>query len=249
MKISAIVLTKNEEDNIEKCLKRLTFCDEIIVIDDNSTDDTAVLAKNIGAKVYSRSLNGDFASQRNFGLEKAKSEWVLFIDADEIVTPSLREEIKQMGNEQIYKYSGFYIKRQDFFLGKTLKYGEAGNIKLLRFARKGKARWKRKVHEYWDIDGKTKTLENPLVHNSHPNLKQLINSLDSWSNLHALENKSEGKSSNLLKIITFPSAHFVKNYFFKKGFLDGVHGFTFAIFISFHSFLSWSKLWLNQKKD
>ena len=91
--ISAVTLTKNEEENIKDCLKSLEFCDERIVIDDNSTDDTVKLAIAEGAKVYQKALNSDFAAQRNFGLEKAISDWVLFIDADELISNNLSVEI------------------------------------------------------------------------------------------------------------------------------------------------------------
>ena len=149
MKISAVVLTKNEEENIEKCIKSLSFCDEIIIIDDNSTDETISKIRMLNAKcqIYSRDLGGDFASQRNFGLQKANGDWVLFIDADETVSKKLADEIIKQIKVGKAGVNGNYFKREDIFLGKKLKHGETGSVKLLRLAKKDKGTWKRKVHE------------------------------------------------------------------------------------------------------
>jgi glycosyltransferase involved in cell wall biosynthesis len=119
--ISAVIITKNEEENIKRCLQSLSWCDEIIVVDDDSTDKTVEIAKKSGAKVYNRTMNSDFSAQRNFGLEKAKGDWVLFIDADEKVTSALWYEIMSHTNNPINEYAGFYIKRIDTMWGKELK--------------------------------------------------------------------------------------------------------------------------------
>src|SRR5688572_22993760 len=111
--ISAIVITKNEEKNIKECLESISWCDEIIIVDDNSTDRTIAIAERTKAKVFKRSLNNDFSGQRNFGLEKTKGNWVLFVDADERVTPALWYEIMQHTNNSIGKIDGFYVKRTD----------------------------------------------------------------------------------------------------------------------------------------
>lgn len=249
MKLSVVILARNEEENIKRCLNSLTFCNEIIVVDDNSTDKTRQIAKDFGARVLKRSLKGDFASQRNFGLKKAKHDWVFFIDADEVVSPSLRDEMLKMTKEQLDKYSGFYLKRRDIFLGKELKFGETGSMKLVRLGRKDCGVWKRSVHEYWHIEGKLGEMKNPIIHYSHPNLAQLIKAINKWSRLHAVENIAEGKKSNLLKIIIFPLAHFFKNYFLRRGYKDGIYGFVFAVLMSFHSFLAWSESWLRKRKS
>src|SRR5260221_14334529 len=130
--ISAVVIAKNEEKNIANCLANLAWCDEIIVIDDYSTDKTCVLTKKYGANIYKHHLNSDFASQRNFGLTHATGDWVLFVDADERISKPLSREILQKTEKT--NYGGFYIKRRDYFLGHEIKYGETGNIKLLRLA-------------------------------------------------------------------------------------------------------------------
>lgn len=232
--ISAIILSKDEEKNIARCLNSVSWCDEIILIDDYSRDKTVQIAKKYKAKIYKRHLNGNFAAQRNFGLSKAKNKWVLFIDADEVLSGKFLPHDK---------YEGYFIKRQDYFLGKKMSYSEAGNIKLLRLGKKGSGIWKRKVHEYWDIKSNVGNIEIFFVHYPHPSLREFIDDINRYSSIHTTENIKEGKQVNLFKIIFYPLAKFVKNYFYNLGFLDGTRGFIMAVFMSFHSFLSWSKAW------
>lgn len=245
IRLSAIVLTKNEEANIVPCLKSLDFADEIIVVDDNSTDGTKKKIQDLGCKIYERNLNGDFAAQRNFGLTKASGEWVLFVDADEIVADALKKEISTPPDGwSSFAPVGFYIKRTDFMWGRQLKYGETGDIKLLRLAKKDAGKWKRKVHEYWDIKGQVGELKNPLIHHPHQDLKTFIEHINTFSSLHAKENLKEQKRGGLVKIVFWPKLKFLQNYILKLGFLDGTHGFVVAMLMSFHSFLAWSKQWL-----
>ncbi|MFZ5932879.1 MAG: glycosyltransferase family 2 protein [Patescibacteria group bacterium] len=248
MNISAVVLTKNEERNIAACLKGLAFCDEILVIDDGSNDKTHKIAKSYGAKVYIRELEGDFARQRNFGQDMAKGRWILFVDADERVSQELQEEIVKETSRENNPYSGYYLKREDYLWGKKLCYGETTNLKFLRLARKGAGRWKRRVHEFWRIVGRTRTLKNPLLHYPHQTLREFISDINFHSTLHAKANLEEGKSSNLLKIMFYPKLKFFRNYILRLGFLDAEAGFVVALLMSFHSFLAWSKLWLMQRK-
>lgn len=245
--VTGIVLAKNDEEKIEKTLKSLEFCQEIIVIDDFSEDQTAKKSEKLGAKVYKRKLANNFAEQRNYALSKAIGKWILFVDSDEVVTKELADEVIQVTSNPFIRTEGFFVKRVDVMWGKRLKHGEVGNIKLLRLARKGVGKWKRKVHEHWDIVGRTRTLNNPLLHCPHQNLKEFISDVNWFSTLHAKENKKEGKKSSIIKIIFWPKAHFFVNWILKRGFLDGVHGFVVALVMSFHSFLAWSKLWIYQK--
>lgn len=242
--LSTVVLTKNEEHNIKECLKSVAWCDEMIVIDDYSEDKTVDVAKSLGARVFKRKLNGDFATQRNFGLEKAAGEWVLFIDADERMTPKLKDEINS--KVQIQKHCGFYIKRTDVLWGKTLTHGET-NTKLLRLARKGSGKWRRKVHEVWEVAGVIREFKNPILHYPHQTINEFLGDTNNYSTLHAQENMKEGKRSSIFKILFYPKLKFLQNWILKGGFLDSGPGFIVALMMSFHSFLAWSKLWLLQR--
>lgn len=245
--ISAIVLAKNEEGIIARCLKGLLWCDEVLVIDDFSDDKTVEIAKNLGARIFKRRLSGDFAKQRNFGLQEAQGEWVLFVDADEIISSQLAREIKSKLAKTTL--SVFYFKRIDVLWGRELHHGETGGLKLLRLARKGAGVWKRRVHEYWDVNGRLGIFSNPLLHYPHQTLAQFLKHIDFYSSLHAKQKYQEGERSSVIKIITFPVLKFVNNWIFRGGFLDVIPGFVVAFMMSFHSFLSWSKLWLLRYKS
>lgn len=239
MLLSSIVLTKNEENNIERCIKSLSFCDEIIIIDDFSTDKTIEVAKKLNAVVYQRALNNDFSSQRNFGLEKAKNEWVLFIDADEVVPENLKQEIISSINTKFF--NGFFLKRKDFAFGKELKYGETANVKFLRLARSKKGLWERPVHETWKVKGPIDTLKNPLNHYSHQNITESLKKINYYSDIEAYFRQNE--KSGFLQILLYPTAKFIKNFIILKGFLDSLPGFFIASLMSTHSFLVRVKIW------
>lgn len=252
--ISVVILTKNEEKNILDCLEGVMWADEIIIVDDNSEDRTIEVVKSLSnkkIKVYSKALNEDFSSQRNYALSKTTKEWVLFLDADERVTNELREEINWLiiGERNMSKYNGFYIQRKDVIFGKMLKYGETGKIKLLRLARKKAGIWYGKVHEQWQVDGKVSELEHSLIHYPHQTIDEFLKEINFYTSLRAKELYQNGVEVSFLDIVIYPKAKFILNYFINLGFLDGIEGFVFAIFMSFHSFLVRGKLWLLWKKE
>lgn len=247
--LSAIVLAKNEADNLAKCLQSLSFCDEIILIDDYSTDNTSAIAKKMGALVYKRALNCDFSAQRAFGETKASGDWILHIDADEIVTKELAIELTQCINDPVLNYGGFYLRRIDTLWGRKMSHAEFSETLLLRLFRKNSGIWKRSVHEVYHTEEKTYRLQNPIMHFPHQTLTEFIAHVDQQSTLHAQENHKENKRSSLIKIIIWPIGKFLINYILKGGFKDGTEGFVAAAMMSFHSWLSWSKLWLLQKRQ
>lgn len=246
MRLSGVILAKNEETSIANCIQSLSFCSEIVVIDDYSDDSTNQIAMGLGCRVYKRKLNSNYASQRNFALRKTKSDWILFVDADEIVSVKLNIEVgKAILSED---FSGYYIRRLDIFKGKLLRHGEVGNTKIVRLARKNLGNWVRRVHEIWKIDGKVGTLREALIHNPHPDVNSFLEKTDRYSTLHAKANHEEQKEANIPKVVVYPFLKFIYNYVFLRGFLDGVRGLVYATLMSFHSFLSWSKLWMSQRK-
>lgn len=251
--ISIIILTKNEEKNIIDCLETVLWADEIIIIDDYSTDRTIETAESLNnkiIKIYKNHLENDFSKQRNFGLEKATKTWALFVDADERVSKELRKEINAILIEEknYSKNKGFYINRKDFMWGKLLKHGELSNISLIRLAKIGSGKWVGNVHEIWEINGKTGNLENSLLHYPHPTINDFLHEINYYSTLRAKELFNSKIKSSTLNIISYPLGKFILNYFFKLGFLDGIEGLIFAIMMSFHSFLVRSKLWLLWQK-
>lgn len=246
--ISAVILTKNEAKNIRECIESLRFCDEVIVLDDESNDSTRELVKRLGAKVYIRKIEGDFAAQRNFGQDVAKGEWVFFVDADERVSKELASEIIQVTNDPTIHFNGFFLKRDDFLWGNRLTHGEIGVVKLLRLAKKGAGKWRRRVHEVWNVSGETYMLKNPLLHYPHQSLREFLDDINRMSSLDSQAKYEEGKKATITKILFWPPGKFFYNFVLRRGFLDGMEGFVVAEIMSFHSFLSWSKLWILQRK-
>jgi len=178
----------------------------------------------------------DFALERNKLLNNSKSDWVFFVDSDEVVSDSLKSEII---NEIVdSKFDAYYVIRKNYFLGKYV-----GFDKILRLVKKGSGKWERSVHEVFRLSGgRTGELKNLLIHNTANNLNEYISKINIYSKLHAEANKKEGKVSTVFKIIFYPMAKFVVTYFKSKH-------VVFSIMQSFHSFLSWSDLWLIQNDD
>lgn len=245
--LSCVILTHNNEESIGSLLETLYWCDEKIVVDDLSTDDTREIAKKYDAVVIKHSLQDDFAAQRNIGLLKAKGDWVLFLDTDEKISDALREDIvhtlQASGNT-----IGYYFFRKDVVFGRELHFGETKNIRLLRLARKEAGKWKRAVHEVWDVRGEVKTFTTPLLHIPHPTVRSFLAKINRYTTINARMLYREGKRSNRCSICLYPLAKFFVNYICKCGFLDGNAGFVHAMTMAFHSFLTRAKLWELQQK-
>jgi len=243
--LTGIVLTKNEEKNIARCLNGLKFCDHIVVVDDGSTDDTVSIAIGLGAQVLEHSLQGDYAAQRNWALNKVKSQWVLFVDADETVSPALAQEITQAVAKVEYK--GYLLRRADFMWDRQLKHGDVGGVNLLRLARRGAGQWVGRVHETWQIEGRIGQLNNPLQHYPHPDMAAFLSQLNRYSTIRAQELFDSGARSNLLQIVFYPVFKFLRLWIWKLGFADGTSGFIHAMTMAFYTFLVRGKLWLLYK--
>lgn len=249
--ISAIILTKNEEQNIKRSLESIKWCDEIIIVDDNSTDKTLEIARKYNVSVFQHALNNDFSAQREFGISKAKNEWILFVDSDEVISDALAYEISNaitLKDQNLRDFNGFYIKRLDFMWGKLLRHGETGGIKLLRLGRKGIGVWKGRAHEKWEIECPVGNLVNPILHYPHRTLEEFLKEINFYTDIRVQELKSRKTKVYFWSILCYPLGKFMVNYIFKRGFMDGVRGLVFAIIMSFHSFLVRGKLWLLMKK-
>ncbi len=251
--ITVVVLTHNDEATLDRTLESLTWSEEIVVVDDSSTDKTVEIAKKYSARIYSHALNDDFAAQRNFGLSKATFDWVLFVDSDEVVTSKLRKEISTLcsfhphpggGDAGDKSITGYFLKRRDFLFGQWLDHGETAAVRLLRLARKAVGKWTRPVHEVWEVSGSVGELENPLEHFPHQTTSEFIREINRYSTIDAEFLKKKDVSTSLWQIMIYPIFKFLQNYFWRRGFLDGTAGFVTAMFMSFYSFLKRAKLYL-----
>lgn len=257
MDITACVLTHNDSGTLDATLKHLQWCTEIIVVDDESDDTSREIAKRYTSKMFSHPLGDNFAHQRNFALSQASGSWVLFVDADEVVSPELRNEIegtlrdceKASSSRGTPQPKGFRIPRRDFLFGKELQFGETATVRLLRLARKGAGEWVGSVHETWHITGEIGDIRHPLFHYPHPTVADFLSSINLYSTLYAEELHSLRIREPSWKILIFPGAKFFVNYFVRMGFRDGMPGAIMAVMMSFHSFLVRAKLWCRWRQS
>lgn len=236
--LSAIVLCKNEATALASCLLSLQFCDQIIVADDGSSDDSVKIARKHGAKVYTLTPTDSFAAKRNQALLQVDKGWVLFVDADEVVTPQLAASIQKAVRRS--DVNGFLISRSDVFMGKRLLYGEAGNMWLLRLARVSSGTWKRTVHEVWNVKGGVGRIhQGELRHVSHPTLTSFFEKINRYTDLEARERRKHHPHAFILwlQLFVYPVGKFVWNYIALWGYLDGVVGLCHAYCMSMHSLL------------
>jgi glycosyltransferase involved in cell wall biosynthesis len=242
MKLSAIVLTRNEERNIEDCLTGLSWADEMLVIDTGSTDHTVTLAERHGARVVIHRLT-DFASQRNFAISQAKGDWILFIDADERVTPELAEEIKAvLKGSDSFTPAVYAIPRHNYFFGKRLRFGDSREDAPIRLFPRQHATWAQPVHETIVSDLPVRKLKTPFQHYSTRDLVHYQQKVRDYVPLELRTLREKGVKPALWKCFLIPPAKFFLLYFFKLGILDGIAGLQYAILSAY--FYTFQKHWL-----
>lgn len=239
--ISTVVLTHNSARTLSDTLASLVWSDELLVIDDESTDETAAIAQRFRARVVRHALVKDFATQRNFGLAQARGDWVLFVDADEVVSPALAAEIQKAIKDSVI--DGYFLTRQDRLWGRVLRHGETNAVRLMRLGRRGAGKWTRPVHEVWEIHGYTKTLKVPLLHFPHPDVAQFLADINEYSSANAEYLYQRNVRVSCLAIIAYPAAKFFVNYIWRQGWRDKTPGVIIALMMSFHSFLTRAKVW------
>lgn len=242
MSISAIIITRNEAENISECIKSLGWADEIIVVDNCSSDQTSELAKNLGAKIYK--ISGlDFSYLRNIGKEKAKSKWLLYIDADERVTKELASEIKS-AIKNSDNFSAFSLIRKNYFLGKSSPKLEKINRLIRKEALIG---WQGSLHESPIIAGKVGNLDHFLLHYTHRNLSSMVDKTNEWSDIEAqLLYKSNHPFMRPWRFIRIMITVFYRSYIQNKGWQMGTIGFIESSYQAFSSFVTYAKLWEKQ---
>jgi glycosyltransferase involved in cell wall biosynthesis len=244
--LSAVIIAKNEERNIRRCLESLSFCSEILVLDDNSQDKTADIARSLGARVEHFNSHNDYSAIRNQGLDQVTNKWVIFIDSDEIVSPALSAEIQTAITQPEFK--GYLLHRVDHLWGRVLHHGDVGSVNLLRLGRKTAGNWVGNVHETWNMSGRVGRLSEVLDHYPHPTLNSFLASINRYSSLRSQELYKSGVRAGLFQIIFYPLAKFIYLWVIKAGFLDGFAGLVHALTMSFYSFLVRGKLYLIGKK-
>lgn len=247
-KISALIICRNEEKNIEDCLKSVLWCDEIVVIDAFSTDRTIEIAEKFTENIFQNEWKG-FAEQRKFALTKADSEWILSIDADERITKELESEIRLILSADNIDEDGFEIPRKSFFLSNWIKHGGWYPNYQLRLFKKNKAEvTERLVHESYTVSGKTKRLKEDILHFTVTSLTDFVNKINAYSDLSALE-KSGREKIGFIEILIYPGIAFFSQYILKGNFLDGIAGLMVSKFHMITKLLNYMKIRELQTKE
>lgn len=240
--ISAVIITYNEEKRLEPVLKSLDgIASEIIVVDSNSTDETVKLAKKYTDKVYQRKWT-DFADQKNYANSKASYHWILSLDADERISPELRQELLLL-KEAEPESSGFSMPRHVFYLGKWIGHSGWYPDRKIRLFRKDKARWEGEyVHEDLVIEGEVQKLKGSIHHFTYRNISEHLERINKFSSLGAQKLYSRRKKCRLYHLLLLPFFRFAKSFFFRAGFLDGYAGFIISVLHGYAIFLRYTKL-------
>ena len=244
-KISGIIIARNEEKMIGEALDSLSFCDEIIVIDNGSTDKTQEIAEKKGAKIYELQTN-DFSQLRNFGLSKAEGDWVLYLDSDERIDDDLKNSIKKTVSEDS-KFSAFTLKRKNYYFGNH-EWPQIEKMERL-FKKEKLTCWKGKLHESPVITGEVGNLKDGFIlHFTHRDLESMLNKTIEWSTQEALLRYNSGHPK--MTWWRFPRvmiSGFLNSYIKQKGYKAGVVGVLESIYQSFSMFITYAKLWELQK--
>jgi len=245
MRVSAALITKNEERNIRDCLQTLTWADEVIVVDSGSTDKTVALARSLGAKVIQSSFV-DFSVQKNLAIENASGDWVFLIDADERVTEELQERILSIirADRQDAVYA---VRRKSFLFGRLFSYTGTQDDYPIRLFPKTKARFKQPVHEFIVTDLPVVSIHEPLMHHSTASLEQYFLKMEHYLALEMKAMDLNRREVSFWEIWIRPPAKFFKLYFLKRGFLDAWEGFLFSVLSGYYDFRKYRMFYQRQK--
>ncbi len=239
--LSVTIITFNEGKNIKACLESVAFADEIVVVDSGSEDRTLSIARKFTDKVYQESWQG-FARQKNWAQNQARGPWILNIDADEQVTPELKDEILQVFQKGS-SVDGFKIPRKNFFCGQWIRHGGWYPNYQLRLYRKDAGQFaQREVHEQVVVKGTIGTLKAPLEHYTYDSISDYLKRMDRYSELSAQQYLLEGKKVSWPGILFRTKYTFFKMWLLQRGFLDGANGFILAILYSYYTFVKYAKL-------
>ncbi len=241
--LSVVVITYNEERKLRRCLDPVAWADEIIVIDSFSSDDTMDIAHSYTSRVYQRAWSG-FADQRNFGMEQASGDWILFLDADEYVTGSLAERIRGLLRD-VGAFDAYKIHRMEHFLRFPIRHGTLNPSYQPRLMRKGRGYWTGGAHAHIEVDGQGELglIHEDLYHDSHNTLFDFIARINHYTSVDAGERVLKGQRVGRWRLVLSPLGMAWKCYIVKRGYRDGFPGLLFSLCMGIYSFLRLVKVW------
>lgn len=249
MKISAKIIVFNEEDNIAAVAKAVDWADEIVIVDSNSSDRTVEIARKFTDKIYFNEFE-NFKLQHEFADSKTSFDWVFWIDADERLTPELKNAILELKDRDPDALpNGFRMSRRAWYMGRWIKHSGWYPDHVLRLYKKSASSWQdRIVHEGVRIEGNTETLEGDLLHYTRRNLREHHDVIANYMTLAARERYEKGERAGWASFVFRPPIGFIESYLLKLGFLDGLQGLLIAYFRAYSLFIRYAFLWELQHK-
>ena len=245
-RLSVVIVTRNEEDRIRACLESVAWADELIVVDAESDDKTASIARELTDHVIVRPWPG-YAAQKNYGLDLARGAWILSLDADELVSPALRAEIEQV-IELDGPADGYAVPRRNIFWGRWVRHGGLYPDRQVRLFRRGRGRFNdRRVHESVQVDGDVRALAGHLEHRSYRDVSDFLARADRYATLAAEDLIGRGRRVHAWDFVLRPLARFVGMYVLERGFLDGARGFLLAALYAYYVLIRCAKVWERTK--
>ena len=248
MQLAVIILTRNEEKNIRDCIASADFADEVIVVDSGSDDMTCEIAEALGAKVYQHPMDEEgFAGQRNFALDQTTAEWVLYLDADERITPELAAEIRQHIGKMPQQAAD--IKRISVVIDQRMYHGVYRPDYITRLFPRDKVQWEGVVHEHAQTDLPIIRLQSPAHHYCLTSWEQYFEKFNRYTTLMAEKMHQHGKKTNLMAAHLHAIFAFLQMYIMKRGFLDGKLGFILCEYHYFYTLTKYVKLYYLSQKN
>ncbi len=241
--LSVVITTNNEEPNIGRTLAAVAFADEILVVDSFSTDRTVAIAREHGATVMERAYTGP-ADQKNWAIPRATHEWILLLDADEVVTPELAREITTLLAAPRIDKEAYWISRDNFFLGQPIRFSGWQNDRVIRFFHRDKARYRPvQVHEEIDTDGlQVGQLQGRLLHYTYRSLAHFLAKMERYADWSARDHAPRTGTITLYHLWIKPAFRFFKHFVWQQGFRDGRAGFMVSKIMAWGVFLRYAKL-------
>jgi glycosyltransferase involved in cell wall biosynthesis len=246
LNLTAIIIAKNEENLIADCIESVNFCNEILLIDNNSADRTTEIAIRMGSRVI-KANTSDFSELRNIGFKESESKWLFYIDADERVDHQLKKSIQEVVDNGS-DYSAYKITRKNFYLGKT-QWPKSEKMERL-FLKEKFNKWTGKIHESPSFEGKTGELEGFLLHFTHRDLSQMLNKTIIWSDTEAkLRLEANHPKMTWWRFPRVMLGTFFNYYIKQRGYSAGTVGLIESIYQAYSSFITYAKLWELQNKS
>ncbi len=247
--LSVVIVTQNEQDRIRQCLESVVWAREIIIVDAFSTDQTVEICRSYTDRIYSRKWDG-FIPQKNYALTLATRDWVLSLDADERLSEQLIAEIKTVLGTKGNYCTAYSMPRKTYYLGRWMTHSGWYPDRKIRLVRKGSATWGGlEPHDVLEVKGRVCMLKGDILHHSFRSLSHHIKKLDYFTDSASLELIKSGRYVGCIDMIVHSWGMFMKMFFIKKGFMDGMQGFIAACVSAFHVFVKYAKTWETGQRD